>query len=156
MGVIVHEMPAALARFDRLAAREGSELRHPFLDSRVVDHLLAMPHDLVAGAGKDPRKPLLRQIARGLLPGSIVQRGTTTDFNPFLVRALFECGHDPRHLLRRGLVREARLLDDDAVSGILGDPFSDANLRKLANWVALEIWLRGLSSRGEEDNGEEA
>jgi hypothetical protein len=108
-----------------------------------------MPHEIVAGGRREPRKPLLRRAMRGLLPPTILERRAWTNFNPFLVRALFECGPDPRHLLSEGLVRQSRLLDETGVTQLLGNPV--LSVRRFAQWVALELWLRDLQSDGDED-----
>jgi asparagine synthase (glutamine-hydrolysing) len=146
---IEHELPVPLAALDRLAARAGSELRYPFLDRRVVESVLAMPHAVTAGRGDDFRKPLLRRAMGDLLSPGILDRRSTTHFNPFVARAIFECAGDPTHLLREGRVWEYRLLDEVVIRQMLENPTSTANLRRFVDWIALEIWLRSLESLGE-------
>jgi len=148
---IEHDLGRSLASLDRLAAREGCEFRHPFVDRRVVELLLAMPHGIVAGTGAEFRKPLLRYAMRDLLPDALLERRTVTNFNSFMIRALLECGEDPRHLVKHGVVRQYRLLDDAGVDEILENPTRNLNLRRFVNWLALEVWLRGIGSLGEDD-----
>jgi asparagine synthase (glutamine-hydrolysing) len=144
-----HDFGRSLGALDRLAAREGSEFRHPFLDRRVLDLLMSLPHAWVAGRPDEFRKPLLRRAMRSVLPAAILERRSLTQFNPFILRTLLECGEDPRHLLRNGLVCESRLLDDVEVSKVVRNPTSNVNLRRFVNLVGLELWLRHLEMPGE-------
>lgn len=56
---------------DRIYARHGLEIRYPFLDSRLVEFVLALPWPLRA---KGERKWILRQSLKSLLPARVFER----------------------------------------------------------------------------------
>jgi hypothetical protein len=66
-------VPAALERYDRVAASQSIEPRHPLLDKKLVSFYLAVPWDSAANAGLP--KAILRGAAAGYLSPSLCQRG---------------------------------------------------------------------------------
>jgi asparagine synthase (glutamine-hydrolysing) len=65
------KIPRALRFNDRASMRSSTELREPFLDHRLFELALRQPPERkIAG---DTRKWLLREIARELLPGGVVE-----------------------------------------------------------------------------------
>ena len=70
------------------APQHNVELRHPFLDSRLVEFLLRIPPEqkLFRGA----TKAILRRAMRGVLPESIRLRGWKTSFLPLFDRGMGE------------------------------------------------------------------
>jgi asparagine synthase (glutamine-hydrolysing) len=65
------KIPRALRFNDRVSMRRSCELREPFLDHRLFELALKQPADRKISNGV--HKVLLRKIARGLLPGGIVE-----------------------------------------------------------------------------------
>jgi len=63
------QYPAALERYHRVAASQGVEARHPFLDKRVVEFCLALPWDQKVRDGWSKR--IVRQATGGLLPDDV-------------------------------------------------------------------------------------
>ena len=67
---IVHpQIAAALERYHRVAASQGIEARHPFLDRRVVEFCLALPWDQKVRDGWS--KWIVRRASAGLLPDGV-------------------------------------------------------------------------------------
>jgi len=129
-----------LAQTDRLAARAGAEFRHPFVDVRVVELLLALPH--AQRFDGEVEKPVLRRAMSGTLPALVRERRQVTYFMCYVRRCLFEEHHDAiKKLLEGGLLEQASLLDGAEVRRLLCDRGSDKVL-SLLNPLALEIWLR--------------
>ena len=56
--------------FTKIAARQGVELRHPWLDDRLIDFAASLPSDQTFQAGI--RKGIVRRAMRGRLPSSVV------------------------------------------------------------------------------------
>jgi asparagine synthase (glutamine-hydrolysing) len=65
-------IPAALERYDRTAASQGIEPRHPLLDVRLVEFYLRVPWDSPANQGLP--KAILRQAAAEHLPSELYNR----------------------------------------------------------------------------------
>jgi len=67
---LVHpQLSAALERYHRVAASQGIEARHPFLDKRVVEFGLALPWDQKVRDGWS--KWIVREGTAGLLPDKV-------------------------------------------------------------------------------------
>jgi asparagine synthase (glutamine-hydrolysing) len=65
------KIPRALRFNDRVSMRSSTELREPFLDHRLFEIALGQPPERkIMG---DTRKWLLREIARHMLPGGVVE-----------------------------------------------------------------------------------
>lgn len=72
--------------YDRRASSFGIEPRHPFLDRRLLEFVLALPPRVLFRIGS--RKPLLCQALRGLLPERLLARRDKTRFIRFLYLSL--------------------------------------------------------------------
>lgn len=57
---------------DRIAARFGIELRYPFLDSRLVEFMLAVPWECRTRDGE--RKRLVHRAMQGIVPDTVLSR----------------------------------------------------------------------------------
>jgi asparagine synthase (glutamine-hydrolysing) len=68
---IYTKIPRALRFNDRVSMRFSCELREPFLDHRLFELALKQPADRKISNGV--HKVLLRKLARGLLPGGVVE-----------------------------------------------------------------------------------
>ncbi|MCI0710140.1 MAG: asparagine synthase-related protein [Chloroflexi bacterium] len=66
----------------------GVDTRHPFLDRRLVEFVIAIPPQVVYGDGE--RKPLLRLAMRGILPEKVRSRRDKTSFDRFFEYSLLE------------------------------------------------------------------
>ncbi|MGH7268482.1 MAG: asparagine synthase (glutamine-hydrolyzing) [Candidatus Rokuibacteriota bacterium] len=90
---------------ERVAQEYGIELRHPFLDTRLVDFLCRIPPEQKYHAGT--RKLLLRRAMHGILPESIRQRRDKANFH-----ALFDLGMGQQEAPRLERLIETLLLAD--------------------------------------------
>lgn len=129
--------------YDRHAGAFGMEARHPFMDRRLAEFLLAVPPEELFRLGH--YKPLLRQAMQGLLPEAVRLRPDKTLLGPFfdlgLQKESFQIAGLARHSLAAGL-------------GILDGPGFERSYEqylktsqkgpKRSLWyaVTLEIWLR--------------
>lgn len=127
----------------RLAASHGIEVRHPFLDRRLVELVLATPPRMLFRAGS--YKQLLRAAMAGRLPGVIRERRGKAAFGPYLdacwrergVRAVGDLLRLPA-LGKLGIVRPERVRRAyrDYVEG------RSVSLRNyLWSIITLESWL---------------
>jgi asparagine synthase (glutamine-hydrolysing) len=77
---------AALERYHRVAASQGIEARHPFLDRRVVEFCLALPWDQKVRDGWS--KFVVRRACGGLLPDEVRwRRGRWVRLGPAFLAA---------------------------------------------------------------------
>jgi asparagine synthase (glutamine-hydrolysing) len=67
--------------YDRLAARYGMEARHPFLDRRLAEFILAIPPEQLFHQGY--YKMIMRRAMTGILPDSIRWRLDKTQFHRY-------------------------------------------------------------------------
>lgn len=126
---------------DRLGASFGVEHRHPFLDVRVVETLLAFPNEQRWTPGLS--KPVLRRAMVGVWPRSLRARTKVTVFNSYLERYFLEGGR--AHIeafLRRSRLEELGLVDGKWLRGALSGSRRAIPLLVLVRLVALETWLR--------------
>lgn len=150
-----------LLGFDRrVALAAGVDLRHPLLDSRVVDLLYSVPKELLIRDGR--LKSLLRRVSSGLLPSSVTGADLTPSFTPLIVRGLTENREwmDSRfeggELVRRGLVTRETL--DSTVESFFrtapgaGDYGNWTGLTHQDVWRLLttEEWLRAVRRAGDD------
>jgi asparagine synthase (glutamine-hydrolysing) len=105
-------MTHALEMEERAAAWFGYELRHPFCDRRAIEYSFALPDD----QHWRPRqgKFVLRQAMKGLLPDSIQQRRTKTEFSVVFVEALLT--HGAKHFTDTLAIAAAGWVDKEQVS----------------------------------------
>jgi asparagine synthase (glutamine-hydrolysing) len=129
---------------DRSCAASGIEVRHPFLDRRLFEYVLAIPGEqLFRLTGY---KNLLRRSMAGTLPERIRQRHDKTKFTSFLDFVLLErVADEVRELLRAprsvdlGIVAKDQLRTD--FEGLTTGR-RDVSRRALWYAITLEIWLR--------------
>jgi asparagine synthase (glutamine-hydrolysing) len=75
---------------DRYGSWFGIELRHPFLDRRVIEFAMALPEE--QRWQRNETKFVLRQAMRGLLPETVRQRRTKADFSHVHPKAMHAQG----------------------------------------------------------------
>ncbi len=129
---------------DRSAAVAGIEVRHPFLDRRLFEYVLAIPGDQLFRLSEF--KNLLRRSMAGALPERIRNRQEKTRFTAFLDFAVWERGaREVQDLLQTPLSAALGILDGerlrDAYKGFVNGG-TDESRRALWYAITLEIWLR--------------
>lgn len=131
------------AWFDSRAAAAGLEARHPFLDRRLVELVLALPPEELFRA--EVGKPLLRKAMAGILPEKVRCRQDKTQLGPFVDQRLKENEQaNIEHLLEKPMLAELGLVDPRALRKTYehyrrSRP-TDA-LRTIWYAITLESWL---------------
>ena len=138
----------ALETTDHAAAMQGVELRHPFIDKRLIEFCLALPPEQSLRNGWT--RLILRRALRHALPEIIAERPGKTWMEPAFVRGLFDL--DGALLLRQvedpgplaPFVNRSHLKGQykqrDALDGM-----QHAELARIATFV---IWLKSLRAAG--------
>lgn len=142
-GAITHSpsVSLALAVQDRASAHGGVELRHPFLDRRLVDFLLAIPVDQRVRGGET--KGVLRRAMGVMLPTIVRSRTDKASFVCYVIRSLAEDGAEVLDLLKSNSRLVALgLVDGDALRVHLGETRDALPVASLLAFVSLELWLR--------------
>lgn len=134
----------ACAWYDQHAAAYGIEVRHPFLDRRLVEFLAAIPPRQLFRTGAS--KPLLRRAMAGLLPDLVRLRRGKTQFGAFLEQAMAQRQRTRiERLLASPLVETSGFVDGGRLRAAYrrfqeGLPID--NDFYLWHTIALEIWMR--------------
>ncbi|HWM93384.1 MAG TPA: asparagine synthase-related protein [Thermoanaerobaculia bacterium] len=130
--------------YDQHAAAYGIEVRHPFLDRRLMEFLWSIPPERVFKAGS--LKPLLRQAMDGLLPDVVRLRIDKTRLGGFLDLSL---GEERREQIERWLAAplaaELGFFDGGRLRAAYKgyqDGIQSRSDRLLWYSIALEAWLR--------------
>lgn len=130
----------ALALLDRAGPRGGAELRHPFLDRRVVELLLALPMAQRSHAGETKR--VLRHAMVGRLPPSVLARRDKAAFDCYVRRLMVEEHPEGvRQLFRDSRLEAEGVVDGARVSAAFSGP-DEPSAGAAVSLVALELWLR--------------
>jgi asparagine synthase (glutamine-hydrolysing) len=129
---------------ERSSAVAGVEVRHPFLDRRLFEYVLAIPGEqLFRLAGY---KNLLRRSMSGILPEMIRSRGGKTRFTSFLDFVLLgKAADEIQELLQAPRSADLGMLDKDRLRSAyqgLATGRRDVSRRALWYAITLEIWLR--------------
>ncbi|MEJ7734711.1 MAG: asparagine synthase-related protein [Polyangiaceae bacterium] len=140
-----YEIVFALACLASQSARNGIELRHPFYDLRLVELLLAFPHE--QRCGYEEGKPVLKRAMAASLPALVRNRRRRTEFSSFVHRVLIEThGREIRALFADSRLESAAVVDGTEVRNLLKEAERDWSLlRQVANLTALELWLRQMN-----------
>jgi asparagine synthase (glutamine-hydrolysing) len=129
---------------DRTAAPFGIEVRHPFLDRRVTEAVLATPPERVVELGC--YKSLLRQAMTGLLPDTLRLRRDKTKLGAYVDLSLREkAGALIEGLLDSPWIADLGWVDGPGLRAAFrtyrqGDQAPEK--RKIWFAVTLELWLR--------------
>jgi asparagine synthase (glutamine-hydrolysing) len=85
-------LAVALERYDRVASAYSIELRHPFLDRRLIEFCLAMPWKQKRSKGWS--KVVLRRAMAGILPETVCWRNFGQHIGWFFAQAWFDLIRD--------------------------------------------------------------
>jgi asparagine synthetase B (glutamine-hydrolysing) len=140
-----YEIVFALSCLASQSARNGIELRHPFYDRRLVELLLAFPHE--QRCGYEEGKPVLKRAMTASLPPLVRNRRRPTEFSSFVHRVLLEThGAEIHALFADSRLESAAVVDGQEVRNLLKEAERDWSLlRQVANLTALELWLRQMN-----------
>jgi asparagine synthase (glutamine-hydrolysing) len=129
---------------DRMGASFSIEVRHPFLDRRLAEAVLATPPDQVFELGC--YKPLLRQAMDGLLPDSLRLRRDKTRLGEFVDFSLRDkAGDFVEDLLGAPRIAELGFVNGPELrTAFRAYRQGDRHPEKRKIWLAvtLELWLR--------------
>lgn len=112
-------LPMLLDRSDRLSMASGLEIRVPFCDHRIVEHLVTLPRAVHNAGGRE--KGVLRDAITGLLPTEVLERQKSPypttpdpDYSTSIARQVAEVVTDPPDGLRE--IFAQRLLDPKEIA----------------------------------------
>jgi asparagine synthase (glutamine-hydrolysing) len=129
---------------DRSAAAFGIEVRHPFLDQRLFEYVLAIPPEQLFRL--DSSKNLLRRSMVGILPEGIRARAHKTGFQGFLDLALkMKSAGEIGEILTSLRCADAGVVDGKELRlAFLKYLDGKQNGSRGALWqtISLEVWLR--------------
>jgi asparagine synthase (glutamine-hydrolysing) len=140
---------AALERYHRVAASQGIEARHPFMDRRVVELCLALPWDLKVRGGWS--KFIVRRACAGLLPDEVSwRRGRWVRLGPrFLAAAVATSGAFIAREAEEGFAQLAPYVDRGKLRR-LWTAFRRGDDPSVAETVwqaaALNCWVRNFTA----------
>ena len=131
-------------RVDNMTMAWGLEARVPFLDHELVELAAQMPTELKL---RDGGKYVLKQIARGLVPDSVIDRPKGYFPVPALKFVRGEFLEMMRDLLDSQACRERGLYQRSYIDKVIAQP--EAHLTriqgsKLWHMAALEMWLQSV------------
>ncbi|HEY4120238.1 MAG TPA: asparagine synthase-related protein [Byssovorax sp.] len=143
-----HNIGWVLSLAEAAAAHFGVEHRHPFLDRRVVELLLAVPHRLRHARGVS--KGILRTAMQGDLPPVLLRRPDKMSFNAYVARSTFEPHRSlVQQYLLHGQLIERGFVDPTRFRSWVTQHLSQRYCMYACTTLALELWLRHLpTSRG--------
>ena len=129
---------------ERSSTLTGVEVRHPFLDRRLFEYVLAIPGEQLFRL--DTCKSLLRRSVTGILPDRIRLREGRTRFLALLDFALKERARgEIQELFREPRSAALGVLDGEALRAAWTsflDGKSQELMRDLWYAITLEVWLR--------------
>jgi asparagine synthase (glutamine-hydrolysing) len=126
---------------DREIAVYGIEERHPFLDRRLMEFLIAIPDDQRIRSNLP--KFVLRQAIRGKIPNAVCDRRDKAYFNVTFVKAFERMGGE--RLFDRMALDMAGIVDRSEFLRLYRHRLADwdnQNLWPLWNTLAAELWYR--------------
>jgi len=126
--------------FDRTSMAHSLEVRVPYLDHRVVELCSTMPTRLKLGNGSTKR--ILRSVAKGLVPDSVLERRKVGFFSG-AVEQWFRGQIDGSvgELLLRGDARYTEFIERSEVKRLIDNGGSYRRSKLLLSVLMLELWL---------------
>ncbi len=134
---------------ERLAARLGLEMRFPFLDSRLIEFVLAIPWARRTRDGE--RKRLLREAVRGLVPDAVLERRGKGDWTALMDTAVTAaCRRRSPAPLEDRSRRMERYVDPARARGLVEAYLGGAGDLRWEVWflVTVDRWLETFAKRG--------
>ncbi|KAA0445992.1 MAG: N-acetylglutaminylglutamine amidotransferase [Candidatus Thioglobus sp.] len=129
-------------RVDNMTMAWGLEARVPFLDQQLVEHALTMPPSLkMRDGGKYP----LKQIARGMLPDSVIDRKKGYFPMPALKYVRGEFLQFMADILNSSQCVNRGIYNQDFVQKVINQPekyMTALNGSRLWHLALLEYWLQ--------------
>lgn len=129
-------------RVDNMTMAWGLEARVPFMDYRLVEHALSMPPSLkMSEEGKHP----LKQISRGLLPDSVIDRKKGYFPMPALKYVRGEFLEFMAGILTSSACVNRGVFDQNFVQKVINQPekyMTALNGSRLWHLALLEYWLQ--------------
>lgn len=118
----------------------GIEIKHPFLDKRVVEFLYKIPTDVMWSA--ELSKPLLRKSFEAVLPHDVITRTNKTTHIPLIIQGMKSKWSVLYPILKQFRLRELNLIsknewEDQLLSSKHGH-MTHSNIMLL---MAMELWL---------------
>ncbi len=140
-------------RVDNMTMAWGLEARVPFLDQELIELAARMPPELKLASGG---KHVLKQISRGLLPDSVIDRKKGYFPMPSLKYVRGEFLEFMRLVLSSEAARNRGLYNTAYVEKLMAEP--EAHLTRLQGsklWhlAALELWFQQNVDKQSEANG---
>lgn len=128
------ELSVTMDRSEHWFSRSGFELRHPFLDRRIVEFAWAIPEDQCQRFGLE--RLILRNAMQGILPEIVRTRISKGEFaQPFLESVKFNSSKiawDNLDIVRCGWVDQSKL------------KMALSNLMACYERAVMQIWRTGL------------
>ena len=129
-------------RVDNMTMAWGLEARVPFLDHELVELAMQMPPELKLKSGG---KHLLKNISRGLIPDSVIDRPKGYFPMPALKYVRGDFLEFMSDILNSEACRQREVFDRDYVNRLLAEPdqyFTKLQGSKLWHMALLELWLQ--------------
>ncbi len=134
-------------RVDNMTMAWGLEARVPFLDHELVELAMSMPPSMKLGPDGDDAKYVLKRIARGLIPDSVIDRPKGYFPMPALKFVRGEFLEFMREILNSEACLKRGLYNREYVEKLLARPDDEAHFTRLRGsklWhlALLELWLQ--------------
>ena len=129
-----------LAFVDRLSMSHSVEVRPPFLDPRIIEFVMKLPDNMKIRNGRT--KHILKEVASGLLPDSLIDRPKEGFLMPVNEWILSNLGAFVKDTLSPHRLKMHNLLDSDSVQQLLNGKF-DEGIRsgdRIWNLVMFQLW----------------
>ncbi len=131
---------AAVSLQERRACRFGLEVRHPFVDRRLFEFVLAIPSRHLFQARRF--KPLLQRAMAGILPEVVRRRQAKTSFGTLIDQVLRNSVDELKELLAAPFMAELGWVDLDRLRAVCETGPLDDPPRSVWRAITLELWLR--------------
>ncbi len=131
---------AAASLHERRACHFGLEVRHPFVDRRLFEFVLAIPSRHLFQARRF--KPLLQRAMAGILPEVVRRRQAKTSFGTLIDQVLRNSVDEIQELLAAPFLAELGWVDLDRLRAACETGPRDDPPRSVWRAMTLELWLR--------------
>jgi asparagine synthase (glutamine-hydrolysing) len=131
----------AISWLESLAAGYGVEVRHPYLDRRVLEYLISLPLRQVYRGGV--ARVVVRRAMDGLLPDSVRCREDKSNLGPYVVYSLQERAADVQALLQDPVLARLGYVDAERLRAAWAE-FLEQGRHATALWMTItaEMWVR--------------